>query len=331
MDDTQLFERLIGDFVPPRVFDVHAHLYRVDQLGSAVAPRIGQAWDVAGLAAWREAQTALLGDRAPRNGLFFPWPTVSLDTTAANQFLVDELRAHPGSRPLMMIRPDDDPSTLDLDAGFIGFKVYHLYSGLADSRDANAGVAESQNATIDQFLPDWAWRIAHERSWVIMLHIVRQRSLADPVNTDTIREKCTQYPGAKLILAHAARGFAGPHTVEGIERLSGLDNVYFDTSVVCEPLPLCAILKVFGPGRLMYGSDFPASQWRGKPFSIGDGFYWIYDDSVDWTAWTLGQPTLTSIEALHALKQATELLSLADADIQRIFYDNAAELLGLEE
>ena len=97
-----------------------------------------------------------------------------------------------------------------------------------------------------------------------MLHIVMARSLAEPANQEYIVENCRRYPNARLILAHAARGFCGRHTTEGVDALRGLSNVYFDNSVACEPEALESILRVFGTTRLMFGSDFPISATRGR-------------------------------------------------------------------
>lgn len=318
MNDVEMFDRLIGDFLPPRVFDAHAHLYRLDQLGDAAFHLVTDGPPAMDFSAWRKAHPQSEG------GLFFAYPTTTMDMAAANQFVLDELRetGELRGRALMMIRPEDDPAAVDAQVkehGYAGFKVYHLFAPLQDTQDA----------TIDMFQPDWVWEIADRRGLSIMLHLVRRRSLADPVNTDYIRDRCRRYPGAKLILAHAARGFAGHHTLEGIEKLRGLDNVFFDTSVVCEPLPLCAILKTFGSSRLMYGSDFPVSIWRGRPFTLGDGFYWVYEDMLDMSAWSMGSPTLTGIESLHAIKQAAQILDLTDGDVENIFYNNVASLLGI--
>jgi glutamate-1-semialdehyde 2,1-aminomutase len=319
MTDAETYMRLAGDFVPDRVFDAHAHLYRLQDIGRKAPELMGAFPETADYGAWQSGLESMMGNQAPRGGLFFPFPGVDMDTASANAFLAGELASREASRRLMMIRPNDSPDSLDLDGGWSGFKVYHCFSDLA----------ETQDALIDQFLPEWGWEIAHERNWAIMLHMVRQRSLADPENTSLIAAKCKRHPGARLILAHAARGFAGHHTAEGIESLRGLENVYFDNSVVCEPYPLWAILNTFGAERLLYGSDFPVSQVRGKAITLGDGFWWLYDHAVDWSDWILGRPALAGIESLHALKQAARMADLSGTEIQRIFYDNAAELFGL--
>ena len=181
---------------------------------------------------------------------------------------------------------------------------------------------------IGEFLPSWAWEIADRRGLTIMLHLVRQRSLADPENQTYICEHCRRFPGARLVLAHAARGFCGPHTTEGIDAIRGLDNVFFDTSAICEALPLEAILSTYGPSRLLFGSDFPVSELRGKAFTIGDGYCWIYHDSMDWNAWRMGQPTLVGIESVLAVQQACRTLRLSDGDVELIFGGNARQLLA---
>ena len=318
MNDGEVYQKLIGDFVPTRVFDAHAHLFRSQDVYGGAPSQSSSLPQIAGYADWQSAQQSVLGKNAPGDGLFFAFPGIDMNLVASNEFVRNEIQAHPQSRALMMIRPDLSPDDLHFDGAWAGFKVYHCFSG----------IEQTQDALIEQYLPDWAWEIAHEREWVIMLHMVRQRSLADPANSDYILDRCRRYPHARLILAHAGRGFAGHHTAEGVARLRGLDNVYFDTSVVCEPVALFHILKTFGAGRLLYGSDFPVSQWRGKAITIGDGFYWIYEHDLDWSDWSLGKPTLVGIESLHAIKQAAQMLELRDADIERIFYHNAIELLG---
>ena len=190
-----------------------------------------------------------MSERCPSGGLFFPFPTRNMDLDGANGFLADQMRADPNSRGLMIIAPRQDPAAVErqvIDDGFVGFKVYHLLADQQNTFKAETG----------EFLPEWAWEIANQHDLSIMLHMVLPRALAEPANQSYIRSHCERYPRARLILAHAARGFCGRHTVEGIDSLRGLDNVYFDTSAVCEPEAFEAILKVFGPTRLFFGADF---------------------------------------------------------------------------
>jgi glutamate-1-semialdehyde 2,1-aminomutase len=77
----------------------------------------------------------------------------------------------------------------------------------------------------------------------------------------------------------------------------------------------------------MFGTDFPVSETHGRAVTLGDSFHWIYDH--DLPAPVADQAALIGIESLLALKQACQALHLNDSDVQRIFRDNARDLLGI--
>ena len=282
--DCELYRRTIGGFVPPDAFDAHGHWYdlrHLFEIGAADPPldqpRVGYQAMVDSMGRW-------MGEDLITRGLYFPFPARDLDCESANAFLAEELAAQPGSRGLMMIRPQDDPDQVleaRRRAGFSGFKVYHLFAQRPDTFEAEQG----------EFLPEWAWEAADRDGLWITMHMVLSRALSDPRNAQYIREHCLRYPGARLVLAHAARGFNAADTVDAIEEVRGLDNVFFDTSAICEPAALEAILRATGTTRLMYGSDFPISETRGRPFSLADGFMWIYPHNVAWEGWEQSQST----------------------------------------
>jgi glutamate-1-semialdehyde 2,1-aminomutase len=264
-----------------------------------------------------------MGDLCPSAGLFFATPFPTCDVETENRFVIEEVQAHAGSRALMLVRPSDDPAAVErmvLNEGFVGFKVYHVYANRPDTFNAQTG----------EFLSDWMWEIAGRHGLCIMLHMVRPRALADEGNQTYIRRHCLDYPNARLILAHAARGFCARHTVNGIDSLRGLDNVFFDTSAICEAAPFEAILRVMGVDRLMFATDFHVSQFRGRCTSLGDSFFWMYEHNVDWGDDPKGasQPTLVGIESLLALQTACRQRGLGDSDVERIFCSNARKLLG---
>jgi glutamate-1-semialdehyde 2,1-aminomutase len=321
VSDVELVESQLRDFLPTDIFDAHAHVYDIRMLISDLAAEEMHSPTEVNWHQIISRQRAWLGRSCPRQALLFPFPARQLDCEAANRFLIADLEKSAENFGLLIIRPNDDPThvarQLDQCDRLRGFKVYHLFAERSDT----------QNAEPHEYIPQWAWQLADERGLCIMLHIVRQRSLADPCNQQYIRKNCERYPNARLILAHAARGFCGQHTVEGIGSLRGLQNVWFDTSVVCESHPLDAILAEFGPSRLLYGSDFPVSEVRGRCVSVGDGFVWLYHDTLDWEKWPMGKPTLSGIESLLALKRACRTRHLSDFEIESIFATNALKLL----
>ncbi len=257
------------------------------------------------------------------SGLFFGFPHAELDMDAANDFLAREVKADPDSKAQMLIRPGMDPEfvreTVKRD-GFVGLKCYHVW----------ATEKPTFNAMVESFLPEEHVRVADELGLSITLHMVRPRAMADPLNQQTIRAFAERYPRMRFILAHAARGFNPHHTIEGIGALRGLRNVWCDTSAVTDAGAFEAIIDTLGYDRLLYGSDFPVSHERGRCVAIGDSFLWLSEANTNFeTNYSDLQPALVGIESLRVHKIACHSLKLSDAQIEAIFFGNAAEMYGV--
>lgn len=321
--DRELFQTHLASFVPPGSFDVHVHLYTIAGLNLNVPLSPDEAQERIGFDDFRKGLRTWMGDLAPTDGLFFARPRHhDVLVEDDNQFVIEEARKSSGSKALMLVRPSDNPDEVEQQIkrdGFAGMKVYHL---LADGPD-------TFNLPAEAFLTDWMWEIADRHQLAIMLHMVRPTALADVGNQRFIHEKCKRYPGARLILAHAARGFCSHHTVDAIDSLHGLDNVFFDTSAVCESAAMQAIIQATGCSKLMFGTDWPISEIRGRCVSVGYGFFWMYPDNVDYTAGAFATPTLVGLESLLAVRQACRLAKITDSQVEQIFCVNARKLLGL--
>lgn len=318
--DAELFRRELETFVPPVIFDAHAHWYRADHFPVDVRPQLvatGPA--IAGSAAFNVEMEKITPGRQTE-GLFFPYPHAAVDVDAANEFLAAELLEQPNSRGQMLVTPSHDPEFIRETVrrqGFVGLKCYHVFSPKRPTFDS----------FIEDFLPEAQVQVAHDLGLSITLHMVRQRALADPANQATIRRYCERYPNMRLILAHAARGFNVHHTIEGIESLRGISNVWFDTSAVTDSGAIEAILRVFGPSRLLYGSDFPVTHLRGRCISLGDSFLWISAENTQLDV-PYGRIELATVghESLRTLKIACQSLRLSDTDVEQVFSRNAHEL-----
>ena len=88
----------------------------------------------------------------------------------------------------------------------------------------------------------------------------------------------------RLILCHSARGFNMHHVINVIDTLADLPNLYFDTGAVTEAGATNAIIRAFGPKKVMYGSDWPVAEGRGKCISLGESFVWITPHNIDLVA-----------------------------------------------
>lgn len=321
--DRELFQRELDSFVPPVLFDAHAHWYRADHFPPDARPGlVGSGPAVAGGEAFdREMEKITPGRKT--EGLFFPYPHAQVDVDAENEFLFDELKRRPGSRGQMLITPQQDPEFIRETVrrcGFVGLKCYHVYSSRRPTFDS----------FIEEFLPEPQAAVAHDEGLSITLHMVRSRALADRANQETIRRYSERYPNMRMILAHAARGFNVHHTIEGIESLRGLGNVWFDTSAVTDSGAIEAILRVFGPSRVLYGSDFPVSHLRGRCISLGDSFLWISAANTQLDV-PYGRIELALVghESLRTLKVAAMATGLSDTEVEAIFLTNGRKLYAL--
>ena len=322
--DRSLLAALV-DRLPEHIADAHAHLYRTAHMDPVPAFMQPPGPADSGVAEWR-AHTATIVGGAERlaGGLLLPFPHPSADPGAVNRFVVEATRGYDNIRAALLATPRCSPDGVDAlaEPQIGGFKVYWCYA---------TGPGDPRQAAPSRFLPEWVWQQAHERGWFITLHLMRDAALADTDNQRELRDHCERYPNARLILAHAARGFHAPHTGAGIAALAGLDNVWFDTSAICEPEALVAVLRAFGPRRLLFGTDYPISQQRGRAITMGNGFAWVVTDRVEQWDFPDAEPVQVGLEGIRALLTAADLMNLDQRDLQDIFHDNTMRLLGFLE
>lgn len=325
--DREALEALkdLGGFIPERICDAHAHIYRVKDLNINLPLFLhSEKPEGAGIDLWGKCMQDILGV-IPQKALFMPFPSPQCSIEAANNYLIEQLAKNSHNKGLILVAPDySEKRAAELlnNPQIAGFKPYHVFSKSKPTF----------NSSFNDFIPEWVWEVANKGNLIVMLHIVKDKALSDEDNQKRIREICIKYPGMKLILAHAGRGFHAPNTVRGIKELRGLCNVWFDTSGICEAAPIKAILDEFGPGRLLWGSDFPVSQIRGKCVTVGDSFVWNQQDTVNWDNLSpLCNPVLVGIESLRALKEAADDFGLNSGDLEDIFCNNAEKLLAVSE
>lgn len=320
-EDRELFFRELDSFVPHRIFDAHCHLYRAGFFSGKLPPLVAEFPEL-GLAEYLKMMEDITPGRKT-SGLFFGWPGDGIDIEVNNRFVADEVRRDAQSRAQMLTTPSMDAEFIRETVrreGFTGLKCYHVYSPEPSTFDSQ----------IPAYLPEEHVRIAHEEGLSITLHMVRRRAIADPGNQHVLKTWGRKYPNAHFILAHAARGFNPHHTIEGIGALSGLRNIWCDTSAVTDSGAFEAIIRTLGVDRLLYGGDAPVTHLRGRCVAIGDSFHWLTESNTDFSAaYADFSPTLVGLESLRVLKLACWNLGLSDTDVERIFWTNSAELYGL--
>ncbi|MAV38607.1 MAG: hypothetical protein CMJ59_24480 [Planctomycetaceae bacterium] len=313
-----MFQRELESFVPERVFDSHFEIWDAGaQLESGVGVSIPTRWEdlrpgLEVLHPGRRFGAALIPFSYNAE-----WVPVTNEWSARQADLSDGACCS-----YFFVRPDDDPEWVRQEVrrlGAVGYKSYHTY----------ASRQPTFQAEIPEYMPERLVEVAHQEEWVINMHLVKSAAVADPSNIHWIRHYCQKYPGITLVLSHSARGFQPEHNLAGLPQLADLENLYFDSSVNCEPTAHQAVIRMMGHDRLLYGTDYPCSHVLGKYLAVGDSFIVLEESDPVWeAAYAEITPALVGMEHLRSLKWACWGLGCSDAQVEAIFWDNAQRVFG---
>ena len=226
--------------------------------------------------------------------------------------------------PLRLLDPSRDSAdavNADIDRyRFLGLKPYPDYARPNDI----------PNAEIPEMLPDWAMEIAHDRRLLVMLHIPRPKRMEDPLNRRQLRELCTRWPGAKIILAHVGRAYYLRGITGFLDDLRELPNLYFDLAMVQNWEVMSYLFDQVPIGKVLFGSDIPIALAQGKAVEINHQYTYVTP-----RPWSLSlcdeknKLKFTSFlnEELRAIRQAAIAAKLSRSDVSALFYDNARALV----
>ncbi len=325
--DEEFFRRELEDFVPRKIYDVHAHLYRESDWQDAKPAEVTVGPSEITMEVYQEQIQWILPGREV-HGLHFPFPgpaSDNLDLSAPNAWVGAQITKDPLARGQFLVRPSDDPEWVRQEVRRLGLRGLKPFATYAD-------VSDFTQAELPSYLPEELVSVAHQEGWTITLHMQRTLSAADPSNQHWIRRYCEKYPNMTLILDHAARGFNPYLALKGLPELAGLDNLYADTSVCCAPLAIMACLRYLGPDHVMYASDFFCSHQRGTNLGVNQALFWLVENEGYWqddAQIRAIEPTLVGLENLRAIKAAFQIMNMTDGQIEDFFWGNAARLLGL--
>jgi len=315
----------IQKFLPDCAFDSHAHIYRVRDQDFDYYIKGKANWFKSGpenltITVWRRHMKKLLGKTKPASGFFSVVPFMKDVFEKGNKFLIGQLKKNPDCYGLLFVTPDSENPQIEKylkHSQIVGFKVYHVHSK----------ITPTINSPVSGFLPERLWEIANHYELIILLHPVRYFTIADAENYLFIRKMCKKYSDVKLILAHMGASFNTYNFEDGIEKLKDIENIWVDTSVICESSTIVSAIKKLGVKKVLWGTDYPLSQRRGRSFTLGDGFLWLDTENFEWNKYPSCHPVCFGLEELRAVKQASEILQLTSSEIRDIFYNNAINLI----
>jgi uncharacterized protein len=327
--DLAVYRQELDAFLPPVVLDFHAHTWLKRQIRQppweAGVPGgnymiVNTEYGTEALAA--DGQRFFPGRRY--EAVCFGYPAPSADLGACNSYC-SVAGQHGGFYPLMLVARDCPTKEVlrqqILDGGFFGYKVVLPWYG-----------DDYGDVTVEDMLSDVAMEVAHELQLVIMLHLPRSLRLADPLNIASLRRLSAAYPAAQIVVAHAGRSYCASTMRDGIGPLRNLPNVYFEVSMVQEPLVIQVLLDHVDSQRVFFGTDLPVAAMRGRRVCINNRWVDVVREPDQGSAFRVSSASLPATfmvyEIARAVRDGALLAGLSSAQLAAIFYDNGMAALG---
>lgn len=319
----RIFKDEFEDFLPQKILDFHVHLF------PASAKPSNRPFSCAGhpLKCYTARQffadcEAVYPGREVR-AVFFGMPLQGWRQKVNDSYIMRTCDFRRGF-PVRLFDPEHDrPEDVRNDVlafGFVGLKPYPAY----------VRRVSQDKVRISDMLPDGVMAVADELCLLIILHLPRPGRLADPDNRKDIVRLCKRWPRAQVILAHVGRAYYLRNVIEGLDGLTDLPNLWFDTAMLNHWEVLAHLFKRANPRRILFGTDIPIALAPGKSVEINDQYTYItpvpWELSIDDQK---GKIVFTSFlyEELRAIRRAVAEVDLDRTFVEGLFYRNGIHLL----
>ncbi|MHB9133958.1 MAG: amidohydrolase family protein [Armatimonadota bacterium] len=326
--DLPFYREHVAPVLPAEVLDFHTHTWRAqdwqtvpwetDAAGSKYMVTIDE-YPIEELLS--DCRT-IFPDR-PYHAVCFGFPTPAADLAKTNAYLAGA-RAHQGLFPLLITGkvtlPKEELSRTIREGGFFGYKVFLNWYG--DDYGA---------VRIEDMLGPAEMEVADELGLVILWHVPRARRLADPDIQQGIRDYAQRYPNTRIVLAHCGRCYLPDEMAEAIGAIADLPNVYLDTAMVMDPTVLEIVFQRIGPARVVYATDLPIANMRGRRVYVMDHWVDVVLEGYPPSAYRLASndihATFMCYEIVLAIKRAADRTGLSQTELAGVFYGNGMSLL----
>ncbi len=319
--DIAIYENEIARFLPSKIFDAHTHLCdekfhpNFSTLVSVSKYPSLKNTDYSRLTKW----WAMLLPEADVSGLAMGMPTAGCDIAGINDWIAAQVTCDVKSRFSLLVRPEASADRLEeqiLRLKPAGLKPYMCF----------AGIPEQGNASICEMITEHQIAVADKYGLIITLHVAKPTGMADSRNLEDIERLTGKYRNCNFILAHCGRCFITPYMQRTIGKLSKADNLWIDTSAVCDIGVFMELFRGFDRKKILFGTDLVmASGFRGSYVRVGAG----WDSIVIAPNEQSSNATFLAYENLCALFHAARFCGLNDNELEDIFYNNAAGLFNL--
>lgn len=323
--DKYIYENEIKPYLPNKIFDAHAHLCAHkfspdldEEIPIAKDPLLGEV-DMNSLRHWWK----MLFPDAKTAGLVLGFPTKEVDIPAFNAYMVSQCNDK-SDRISLLCSPDIDDAILESwikDYKPAGLKPYLFFSKKKNQNDSNICdlIPESQIAIVDKY------------NLSVTLHVAKPKGMADEENLSEITRLVQKYPNCNFILAHCGRCFIAPNMESALKQLPMADNLWLDTSAVCDTGVFLHLFSKYDTKKILFGTDLvTAAGFRGSYIRMGMSWDFITTDMLQRSG---GQPinaTFAAYENLCALLCAAHFCRLTRLQMNDIFYNNSKDLFNLK-
>ncbi len=335
--DQEFYRQRLQDFLPARLIDVHTHVWldrfrpreKEQNIRAVTWPhRVALDNSTEDL---MESYRLMLPGKKVTPLLFGMALSPGDDIDAGNEYVSASARHY---RLPSLIFADPKWSESDFEqrivaGNFLGAKVYLTRS---DPR------IPEKDIQIFDFLPHHQLKVLERHGWIVMLHIPRHARLRDPLNLAQMVEIERTYPNVKIIIAHVGRAYCPEDIGNAFEVLGETRKMRFDFSAnTCAETFACAIRSV-GPKRLLFGSDLPVVRMRMRRICEGGTYInlvprGVYGDVSDdphmreVDGADASELSFFMYEEIDAFRRASANAGVGKADVEAVFYGNAAEML----
>lgn len=338
--DLEFYNTYLKNYLPDKIIDAHTHLhlkkyYLGDELWNqnrgALWPRLACEENPAeDLEAFYKAQ---FPDKQV-TPLVFGKVSRAYDVEGCTSYAITEAKKR-GWPYLYVTRPEWDADLFEEKIASTGAKGAKVYLNFSPT------YLPSNEIRILDFIPRHQLEVMNRHGWVLMLHIPRAGRLGDPVNLEEMILIAREYPNVRTIIAHIGRAYCEKDVGNAFERLpKEAPNLYYDFSANCNEWVMEQLLRYVGPEKVMFGTDSPINRMRmGRLVENGTYINLVRKGQYKGVETDTHMREITGSEAgkltwfpyyeIDAMRRASEACHITDAQVERMFYRNAAELFNL--
>lgn len=325
--DMPFYKDQIAPILPDKILDFHTHIWTKDVW------KAEQRQDTPGGKYMVTTKDYTIEDLIQDGKMMFPdrcfeavcfgQPSPTADLKKSNDYVIG-VTGNSGLYPLIITgRDTTNPAELEeavTQKGFLGYKVFLNWVG-----------DDYGKITIEDMIGPAEMEIANKLGLIVLLHVPRAERLADPDVCKGVERLSKDYPNASIVLAHCGRCYLPDEAKQAMGAMKSLENVYLDTAMVMEPTAIEIVLDNVGPAKLLFATDLPVANMRGRRVYVMDHWVDLVLEGYSASAYRVSsnnmRATFMVYEIILAIRRAAERIGLSEQQIHDIFYQNGMSLL----